>query len=243
MHETLVLTLTVASAHVPFVIVAKDPSLFVARCTRYPVMAEPFVAGAVQDTVIVVVLPFALGGAGVSGAPAGVTPVELAKLPTPASFIAATRKKYSVPLASPVALHVVLVEVDIVVAAQVPFGPRQGPVALVPTSTVYPMTGAPPVSAGAVHDSDTYPSFAAGVKPVGASGVVRGRPVAVPLRYVGGSAVPSPSCTSYAVPLVSPMILTLPAVLDEFAHGVDQVSPSSLEYRDHTVSPALAVTV
>jgi hypothetical protein len=134
------------------------------------------------------------------------------------------------------------VDVDILFAAQVPFGPRQGPVALVPTSTVYPMTGAPPVLAGAVQDSDTYPSFAVAVNPIGASGVVRGRPVAVPLSSNELLEVPKPNCTSYDVPLASPVMATLPAVLAEFAH-VLQFTPSSPEYRDHTVSPLLAVTV
>jgi hypothetical protein len=154
-QEMAVLTFTTAAAQVPVAGAAKGPSSLVARNTRYPVIAEPFVAGATHVTVMSVVLPFAVGGAGVSGGPIGVTPADVTKLLRPASLRAATWKKYCVPLSRPVALQVVLVDVDIRLDAHVPFGAVHGPVMLVPTLITYPSNGAPPVTAGAVQFNDT----------------------------------------------------------------------------------------
>jgi hypothetical protein len=73
----------------------------------------------------------------------GVTLIVLEGGPVPTMFTAETRKKYSVPFVSPVAVYDGAVE---------PVGNGvHGPEEFVLRSTIYPVIGVPPVLVGAVH--------------------------------------------------------------------------------------------
>jgi hypothetical protein len=87
------------------------------------------VVGAVHVSATCVFPAVPVTALGAPGTPAGATPVDAAeKLPVPTALIAATWKKYVVPLVRPVAVHAVVVEVVVQPAALL-----NGPVALVAT--------------------------------------------------------------------------------------------------------------
>jgi hypothetical protein len=96
------------------------------------VIAEPpLLVGAVHVRATCVFPAVPVIAVGAPGTPTGVTPLEaLEKLPVPTALIAATWKKYVVPLVRPVAVHAVVVEVVVQPAALL-----NGPVALAATCT------------------------------------------------------------------------------------------------------------
>jgi hypothetical protein len=96
------------------------------------VIAEPpLLAGAVHVSATCELPAVPVTAVGAPGTPAGVTPLDTAeKLPVPTTLIAATWKKYVVPLVSPVAVHAVVVDV----VAQ-PAALLNGPDALVASCT------------------------------------------------------------------------------------------------------------
>ena len=81
-------------------------------------------------------------------------------LPVPATLVAVTVKVYAVPLVSPVTVHDVVDDVQV--------RPPGDAVA------VYPVIAEPPLSLGAVHDSETCVLPGVPATPVGAPGTVRG---------------------------------------------------------------------
>jgi hypothetical protein len=96
------------------------------------VIAEPpLLAGAVHVSATCVFPAVPVIAVGAPGTPTGVTPLDaVEKPPVPFALIAATWKKYVVPLVRPVAEHAVVVDVAVQPAALV-----NGPVALVATCT------------------------------------------------------------------------------------------------------------
>ena len=91
----------------------------------------PLLAGAVHVSATCVLPAVPVTAVGAPGTPAGVTPLEAAEtVPVPTALIAATWKKYVVPLVRPVAVQAVVVDVVVQPAALL-----NGPVALVATWT------------------------------------------------------------------------------------------------------------
>ena len=91
----------------------------------------PLLAGAVHVSATCVFPAVPVTAVGAPGAPAGVTPLDaVEKLPVPIALMAATWKKYVVPLVRLVAVQAVVVDVVLQPAALL-----KGPVALVATWT------------------------------------------------------------------------------------------------------------
>src|ERR1700687_6300943 len=130
-------------------------------------MGEPPVeVGAVQLTVAWALPRTALTLVGAPGGPSGVTLFDCAEaVPVPTLLMAATVNVYAVPLARPVTIWVVAVELNVVAVWAV--APMYG-------VTVYPVTGLPPFPTGAVQLTVACALPAVADTPVGASGSVAG---------------------------------------------------------------------
>ena len=125
--------------------------------------APPVEAGAVHDTteeVLAYEVAFTL--VGTPGTAAGVAGAEAAEVvDVPAGLVAFTVKVYDVPLVRPVTVQLVVTEGHVT-----PPGDEV---------TVYPVMAAPPLDAGAVHDTtDWVLALDVAVTPVGALGTAAG---------------------------------------------------------------------
>ena len=166
--------------------------------TVYRVITAPLLAGALHDTVDWVdSSDVAVTREGASGAAEGTALLDGSEaLPVPAGFVAVTVNVYEVPFVRP---STVQLRAPFVVHV---FEPGED-------VTVYPVTDAPPLSAGAVQDT-TDETFAVDVADtaVGAPGTVAGSAAAEAV-----DAVETPetfdafTLNVYEVPLVRPVIV------------------------------------
>ena len=141
---------------------------------------------------------------GAPGTVRGTTAADAAEYaPVPAAFTAATLKKYPVPFARPDAAHDTAT--DETLAAH-PAASTNGPPAPADRCTLYPVTGDPPDTDGADHDTTADPSPGTPATPDGTPGTVRG------VTPTAADAAPSPAAftartrTSYPVPFTRPVI-------------------------------------
>jgi len=215
---TLLVAVTVNVYEVPLVnpaTVADVPTIVVAvappgdAITVYPVIAEPpLLAGAVQVTTAEAFPGVADTAVGAPGTVLGVTAAlgdDAGEVP--AALVAVTVNVYAVPLVRPVTVAVVAP----VVVAVLPPGLE---------IAVYPVTGEPPLLAGAVHDTTAAALLGVADTPVGAPGTVLGVTGVLAADAVEvPAALVAVTVNVYAVPLVRPV--TVPVV----APAVDTVAP------------------
>jgi hypothetical protein len=189
-------------------------------------MTEPLFAGAVQvtDTWVLPRIPTTLVGA--FGTVAGVTAtegVEAAEVPT--AFVAVTVNVYAVPFVSPVTVQLVVADVQVRFPGD--------------DVTVYNVIAAPPLVAGADHETATWALPLVPVALVGTPGIVAGVTAAdeaeiadVPTSFV------AVTVKVYEVPFARPVT----------RHGeteLEQVTPSGFDVTVYEViaDPLLAGAV
>jgi hypothetical protein len=140
-------------------------------------MADPFVAGAVQDNAMFPVFAATAERATTAdGAPPGVA-VATMPAPFPAEVIARTRNQYCVPFVRPETAYV---NEDAGTALETVVKPEtaleiQATALVVHTSMMYEVIESPPVLAGAVHVMTAVASCGAATREAGAAAVVNGR--------------------------------------------------------------------
>jgi len=166
--------------------------------TVYRVITAPLLAGAVHDTVDWVdSSDVAETREGASGAAEGTALLDESEAtPVPAAFVAVTVNVYEVPFLRPVTVQL-----------RAPFVVHV--FELGEDVTVYPVTDAPPLSAGAVQDT-TEETFAVDVADtaVGAPGAVAGTAAADAVEAVEvPDAFVAVTLNVYEVPLVRPVIV------------------------------------
>jgi len=199
------------------------------------VIAEPpLLAGAAHDTTACVFPELPVTPCGGPGGPFGVTGVEAVDgAPVPAEFVAFTENVYAVPSVSPPTLQVSRLVVHVLLSGA--------------DVTVYPVTAAPPLLAGAAQVTAALPGLpfvaAVAATDVGAPGTVAG---ITPTDEVDTLLVPSAfvavTANVYDVPLVSAATLQVsaPVVPHVFEPGVDVTvyaviaEPPSLAGATHT---------
>jgi hypothetical protein len=169
--------------------------------TVYPVTGEPpLLAGAVHDTTAEALPAIAVTAIGDPGTVRGVTATlgdEAGEVP--AALVAVAVNVYAVPLVSPVSVA----EVAMIVVALAPPGDAV---------TVYPVTGEPPLLAGAVHDTTAWVFPPVAITAIGDPGTVPG--VTATLGDEAGevpAALVAVTVNVYAVPLVSPVTVAVVA--------------------------------
>jgi len=172
----------------------------------------PSLVGAVHETAAVVSPAVAVTPVGALGSPGVVIAADAAldaELPT--RFVATTVNVYEVAFAKPV--H----------DAAVPFTTQLAP--LGDDVTVYPVIDAPPLFAGAVHETFADRTPAVAMTDVGASGVVAGVTAAdaalaseLPALFV------ATTVKVYAVPFVKPVQLAVTPVTAHVPPAGDDVT-------------------
>jgi hypothetical protein len=110
----------------------------------YPVSGEPPLSGAVHEMASVVLLAITLTPEGDDGTATGVADSALLEAEDPATLLAVTDMVYVTPFERPLIVQLS----DVAVHVKTP---------PLPSSAVatYPVSGAPPVADGAVHDTVT----------------------------------------------------------------------------------------
>jgi hypothetical protein len=187
-------------------------------------------AGAVHATVALVSPAVAETPDGVPGTVAGVTAADAGEyMPVPAELIAATRKTYDVPLVRPVTVCVVAVLVWNVLDAEVQCAPLSEEYC-----TSYPSIAAPPLSAGAVHETVDCALPRVACTPVGAPGALVVPPIVTGVDATEYGPVPAPLIAPMRkmyVPLVRPVTVCVVAVLVWNVLDAEvQCAPLSEEY-------------